>query len=150
VNLPYSLPVLAMAVIIVICLAFYAGRLLFLLNLQTKRQQQVRLVRIESIIQSIQTIAAATEQGQCNISEASIRICRLIAALPVKEIVDYNSAFPAIHELTNRIEDLATHESRKELSKSERKGQDKIREQHEAELRDEVFKEVKKLKLFEL
>lgn len=137
-----------MAAIIVIVLVFYAGRLLFLLNEQTKRQHKVRHERIDSIIQSIQTIASATEQGQCNISEASIRISRLLAALPVEKLPDYNSVYPAIHELTSHLGGFATHEPRKQLSKNERKEQDMIRELHEAELQVRVLLEMKTLKLF--
>jgi hypothetical protein len=147
---PYSLPLLAIALVLVISLACYAGRLLLLLSRQTKRQQQARHARIDSIRQSIQTIAAATEQGQCNISEASIRICRLLAAIPAKEIQNYSAVFPALHELQARIADIATHDSRNLLSKSERKQQDFVRQQHETELHDRILLEVKTLKLFEL
>lgn len=140
--------VLSLSILIVAALAYYAGRLLFLLRQQTKKQNQIRSKRIDNIVQSIQTIAAATEQQQCDLSEASIRICRLLAALPIKNIPDFSIPYPSLHELYKRVEEMPTHEIRAALTRADRQHQDKVRQQHESELETDILKEVTRLKRF--
>lgn len=134
--------------IIIIALGVYAGKLLFLLKQQNIRQQNARNKRIESMVQSIQTIAFAMQQQQCNYSEGAIRICSLLRALPIENIPDYSTTFPALHALFRKVEPFATHAERDALSKVEKRSQDKLREQFESEAESDIQEEIERLKEF--
>lgn len=136
------------AAVIVSGLGVYAGRLLYLLRAQNQRQKRTRSKRIQNISESIQTIAFAMEQQQCEPSEGAIRICNLLLALPIVPQPNYKSDYPAIFELYDRIKHFPTLDARNSLSKKERKQQDKEREQIESELSSKVQKEVTKLRVF--
>lgn len=140
--------IVGIAALIIIALGVYAGRLLFLLQAQNRRQQHTRDKRIQSISESIQTIAFAMEQQQCEPSEGVIRICNLLLAMPIVPQPDYKSDYPAVFELYERIKHFPTLDARNSLSRKERKKQDKEREQIESELSSEVQKEVTKLRTF--
>ena len=119
--------------ILVIALVIYAVRLVVLLKQQKTRQQSAVDKRIDSMVQSIQTIAFAMQQQQCNYSEGAIRICSLLKSLPIENIPDYSLSFPKLHALFDTIKDYPTHEERGALCKQERRQQDKQREQLESE-----------------
>ncbi|WP_339724062.1 DUF2489 domain-containing protein [uncultured Paraglaciecola sp.] len=140
--------VLLVALVIIACLGFYAGSLLFKL----KKQQQVRIQktqqRIDNISQSIQTIAKAMEQQQCNLSEGCIRLFHLLEALPVKDKPNFSQKFIGLYSLYEQVKDLPTHEARKTQSKKETKQQDLQREELEAQLESQVLKDVAVLKTF--
>lgn len=140
--------IVGIAALIIIALGVYAGRLLFLLQAQKQRQQLTRDKRIQSISESIQTIAFAMEQQQCEPSEGVIRICNLLLAMPIEPQPDYKSDYPAVFELYERIKHFPTLDARNSLSRKERKKQDKEREHIESELSSEVQKEVTKLRTF--
>lgn len=140
----------AIGAVIVVGLGIYAGRLLFLLQAQTKRHQAARDKRIQNMTESIQTIAFAMHQQQYDLSEGAIRICSLLAALPLDPLPDYKQQYPALHELFDKIQHYPTHEARNALSKSERRGQDKERGQFESELESAILAETEKLKGFEV
>jgi hypothetical protein len=57
---------------IIIALGIYAGRLIFMVKRQGEQQQQVRNKRIASKQSSIQTIAFAIQQQQCDLSEGTV------------------------------------------------------------------------------
>lgn len=134
--------------VIVIALGVYAGKLLFLLKQQKRRQLNARNKRITSMVQSIQTIAFAMQQQQCNYSEGAIRICNLLKALPIENIPDYSLTFPKLHDLFDKIKHYPTHEERNALSKQERRQQDKQREEYESEAETGVQEEIARLKEF--
>jgi hypothetical protein len=134
--------------IIIIALGVYAGKLLFVLMQQKARQQAARDKRIDSIVQSIQTIAFAMQQQQCNYSEGAIRICNLLKALPIENIPDYSLVFPQLHSLFDIIKDYPTHEERSALSKQEIRKQDRQREQIESEAESGIQEEIGRLKVF--
>ncbi|MFT6086333.1 MAG: hypothetical protein ACJAWT_000686 [Glaciecola sp.] len=134
--------------IIIIALGVYAGKLLFVLMQQKARQQAARDKRIDSIVQSIQTIAFAMQQQQCNYSEGAIRICNLLKALPIENIPDYSLVFPQLHSLFDTIKDYPTHEERSALSKQEIRKQDRQREQIESEAESGIQEEIGRLKVF--
>ncbi len=139
---------ISIAALIIIGLGIYAGRLLFLLQAQNDRQTAVRNKRIQNISESIQTIAFAMEQQQCDPSEGAIRICNLLLAIPIVPQPDYKLDYPAIFELYDRIKHFPTLEARNSLSKKERRKQDREREQIESELSSDVQKEVSRLRTF--
>jgi hypothetical protein len=134
--------------IIIIALGVYAGKLLFLLKQQKLRQQNARNKRIETMVQSIQTIAFAMQQQQCNYSEGAIRICNLLRALPIENIPDYSLSYPELHKLFDKIKDYPTHDQRNLLSKQERRQQDKQREQFESEAESGIQAEIVHLREF--
>ncbi|GAC26906.1 DUF2489 domain-containing protein [Brumicola pallidula] len=134
--------------ILVIGLIIYTGRLLFLLKQQKARQQSAISKRVDSMVQSIQTIAFAMQQQQCNYSEGAIRICSLLKALPIENIPDYSLSFPKLHALFDKIKNYPTHEERGALSKQERRQQDKQREQVESEAESGIQEEIVRLRGF--
>ena len=105
-------------------------------------------VTIDNIIQSIQTIAKAVEQQQCNLSEASIRLYHLLEALPLIDKPDFSEKFSGLYTLYDAVKDLPTHQARKEQGKLETYKQDLQREELEAELESQILKEVAQLAAF--
>lgn len=138
----------AVALAIIVPLAYYAGTLFYQLKHQTTRQNAVRQERVEKISQSVQTIAMAMEQQQCNLSEGAIRLVNLLESLPVKNVPECEQEYPALFELFQHVRHLPTHEARKSLSKSERQLQDKVREEHEARLESKILTEIAPLQKF--
>lgn len=135
--------------VVIAGLGFYAGNLLFKLRRQTQLQTQARHKRIESIEESIRTIALAMQQQQCNLSEGVIRLVNLLEAIPVKRTVSYETKFPAVHKLYANIQHFPTHEARNQLTKAERRRQDREREQVESEFETDVIKELDGLRNIE-
>ncbi|MDM7859353.1 DUF2489 domain-containing protein [Alteromonas sp. ASW11-36] len=140
---------IALGLTIIAGLGFYAGKLLFQLKQQNERQQQARQTRIDNITQSIQTIAMAMEQQQCDFSEGAIRICNLLAAIPVIPQPDYPAMYPRIHQLYKEISHFPTHDARNALSKAERRKQDRERGQIEANHESAILKELQELRQIE-
>ncbi|NDV90888.1 DUF2489 domain-containing protein [Alteromonas sp. 345S023] len=136
------------ALCIILALGFYAGRLLFLLKQQNKRQQKAKDERIETITESVFTIAKAMEQQQCDLSEGVIRIVNLLDALPLEAPPNYKSKFPHIHALFIEVSGFAILEKRQQLTKAERRKQDIAREQIEAEHESRVLSELEGLKMY--
>lgn len=131
--------------LIIVILGVVAGRLLAQLRQQTLKQQKNRQAYIDNTIDSIQLIAKAVVQGQCELSEGSIRLCVLLERL---ESSDASARYPATHELYRRIRHMPTHEARKALDKKERRMLDKERLEHEKELEDALLKEAELLQTF--
>jgi hypothetical protein len=120
-----TIALILVGAVIIIALGVYAGRLLFLVKAQDLKKQTVRNKRIASMQSSIQTIAFAMQQQQCDLSEGVIRICRLLESLSLDPLPDYNKQYPATHALFELVKDYPTHEQRSALSKQERRQQDK-------------------------
>ena len=139
---------LLIGAVIIIALGIYAGKMLFLLKQQKHRRESARNKRIESMLESIQTIAFAMQQQQCNYSEGAIRICSLLKALPIEDIPDYSLIYPHLHSLFDKVKDFPTHEERNALSKQERRQQDKLREHFESEAESDIQEEIERLKTF--
>jgi hypothetical protein len=135
---------------IVAGLSFYAGSLLFKLKTQQQLRNQKTQQRINNITESIQTIAKALEQQQCNLSEGCIRLFHLLEALPVKDKPDFSQQYTGLYSLYFKVKDLPTHEARKTQTKSETKQQDLHREELEARLESQILNDVSVLKTFEI
>ncbi len=144
----YYFLAIVVAFLIVAFLAFYAGKLLFALKAQTRKQNLVRQKRIDTIVESIQTIALAMEQQQCNFSEGAIRLVNLLESLPVESPPKCESDYPALFELFIAVRDLPTHQERANLSRGVRKEQDDAREEQEAKLESKILTEVALLRSF--
>jgi hypothetical protein len=139
---------LLVALSIIAGLAFYAGSLLFKLRSQQQLRNQKTQQRISNISESIQTIAKALEQQQCNLSEGCIRLFHLLEALPVKDKPDFSQQFTGLYALYNQVKDIPTHEARKSQDKRVTKQQDLQREELEAQLESQILKDVAVLKTF--
>lgn len=139
---------LIVGLLIIVGLGIYAGRLLFLLNQQNKRQAAVRATRVGRIKESLLTITMAMEQQQCDLSEGVIRIVNLLDALPIAEPPQVSQQFPRIHALFVAVSGFAILEARQKLSKQERRKQDREREQIEAEHESHVLSELSSLRVY--
>ena len=137
---------IGLASLIIGALSFYAGKLLFQLKQQNLQRAQRRQQRIKDILFSVHTIAKATEQQQCDLSEASIRLCNLMDALPLLEDIDFSQRYPALYELYDSIKHMPTHEARKALKRNERMKMDLQREELEAKLETKILRELSHIK----
>ncbi|MFT5838243.1 MAG: type II secretory pathway component PulJ [Flavobacteriales bacterium] len=143
-----NIVLLLVALSILAVLAFYAGSLLFKLRTQEQLRNKKTQKRIDNITQSIQTIAKALDQQQCNLSEGCIRLFHLLEALPVKNKPDFSQQFTGLYSLYEQVKELPTHEFRKAQTKRETKQQDLQREELEAQLETQILKDVTVLKNF--
>ena len=144
----YYLIIVIIAFSIIAGLAFYAGKLLFQLRHQTQKQQRIRASRIANIVESIQTIAHAIEQQQCNLSEGAIRLVNLLESLPIENPPKCLDDYPALFELFTFVRDLPTHQERAKLPRKTLREQDIVREEHEARLESQILQEVTSLRNF--
>lgn len=136
------------ALLIIIGLGFYAGKLLFLLKQQKAQQEATRTGRVKTISESIALIAKAMEQQQCDLSEGVIRIVNLLNALPLVEPPNYKAQYPHIHSLFIEVSGFAILEARQKLTKVERRKQDLAREQIESEYESKVLAELPALQAY--
>ncbi|GAA0860031.1 DUF2489 domain-containing protein [Aliiglaciecola litoralis] len=137
-----SYVVIAAAATVIAGLSFYAGKLLYQVKQQTKRQSGIRQARIERIMESVHTIALAVEQQQCNLSEGAIRLVNLIDSIPVESPPNCQRDYPALYQLFLQVRELPTHDARDQLDKKVKAKQDKVREEHESRLESEILKEI--------
>lgn len=130
--------------LVVIGLAFYAGKLLFMLKAQKQKEQAFLADHNEKLLKSIRIIAASMLEEQCDFSEGAIRIRVLTDhLLPYKS---YQEQFPALFDLYDRVKDMPTHEARNNMDKKERRQQDRQREAWERELAAAIKEEARVLK----
>ncbi|SET22039.1 DUF2489 domain-containing protein [Thalassotalea agarivorans] len=139
--------------LVILVLAFYAGRLLWLLKQQQQRQieqtlalQKAHAEHDKKILDSVVIIVRAMQEKQCDISEGCWRLSVLLDSLKLSN--ELNAQFPAIFEMYGRIQHLSIMEARKQLPKKERMKQDFQRMQAEAELTDKVLEDTKSLRQF--
>jgi hypothetical protein len=138
----------AIAVIVILGLAFYAGILISKIKIQTKRneqqkaaQQEKKQQRNDNICDSIRVIAIATTQKQCNVSEAAIRLNILLETLVLEAPIDVDKEYPALSALFNKVKSMPTHEKRKEVPTKELKKLDQQRLVFEAEFEEKIIAE---------
>jgi hypothetical protein len=143
-----NIVILLVAFAVVAVLAFYAGSLLFKLRAQQQLRNEKTQKRVDNISQSIQTIAKALDQQQCNLSEGVVRLFHLLEALPIKDKPDFSQQFKGLYSLYAQVKDLPTHEARKQQTKKVTIQQDLQREELEAQLESQILKEVSVLKTF--
>lgn len=134
---------------ILVCLGTYAGYLLF----QVKKQQELQLrhqqlaieKRNANIYDSVNTLCLAGIQGQCDLSEISIRVYSIMDYVQGKERIDFDERFPATSELYHIVKEMARGEGRQALAKQERMKQTLARQKAEARLQDAIIEELKVL-----
>lgn len=141
--------IMLLGALIIAGLAFYAGKLLFLLQRQNNQQQQRRQQRVESISQSIRTIAMAMEQQQCDLSEGCIRICNLLDLLPLQPQPDFTNQFPNMHKLYEGIKHMPTHQERQQQPRKERRAMDAERAELEVQYESKIHPELQVLQQFQ-
>lgn len=144
--LSHRLAIYGVLTLIIFGLSIYLGYILRKLTLQKQLEKKATRFlamkneeRHQYRIESIRTIALAALQDQCELSEACLRIKKLLEYYPSFE-KDEN--FKIIQEMFVEIKDFATLSDRKELSKQERYNQDKkrfqIENKFEKELKDSL------------
>ncbi|MFI3276410.1 DUF2489 domain-containing protein [Vibrio sp.] len=136
--------------LIVIGLASYAGYLLVQLKKQTELQQQHKKLAIEkrnsNIFENVSTLCAAGIEGQCDLSEITIRVYCIMDYVQGEERVDFDASYPAISELYHVVKDMARGEERQAMEKRERMQQNLARQKAESKLQQAIVTELKQLK----
>ncbi|MCP4985696.1 MAG: DUF2489 domain-containing protein [Colwellia sp.] len=120
---------LLLGIVIVVILAFYAGKLLKQVAQQKEQQQQAQLEQQQAlnkhdkkVLDSVLLITRAMQQEQCEFDEGCWRLSVLLSSL--KTITGLPEKFPAIFGLYDEIKDLAILDARKSLEKKERMRED--------------------------
>ena len=128
------------AVIIIAGMVGYATYLLLALQKQKKALQQARRNRINRIKESIEIIAKAMLNDDCNLSEGVLRLKMLLE--PVGMSIKNHVTMLQLYEV---VETMPTHEARKALKKNERMRLDLQRESAEAALEKNIKLELHQL-----
>ncbi|EHH2531733.1 DUF2489 domain-containing protein [Vibrio parahaemolyticus] len=135
--------------VIIIALASYAGYLLLQLKkqkeLQLKHQKLAIDKRNANIFENVHTLCQAGIQGQCDLSEISIRVYCIMDYVQGENRVNFDEVYPAISELYHIVKDMARGEDRQQLAKKERMQQNLKRQKAESRLTDAIIEELKVL-----
>ena len=135
--------------IIILGLGCYAGYLLLQVKKQTELQKQHKALAIEkrnaNIFDNVNTLCLAGIQGQCDLSEISIRVYNIMDFVQGDERVDFDAEYPATSELYHVVKDMARGEDRQNLPKRERMKQNLARQKAESRLNESIIEELKQL-----
>ncbi|TOF52349.1 coproporphyrinogen III oxidase [Vibrio parahaemolyticus] len=138
--------------VIIIALASYAGYLLLQLKkqkeLQLKHQKLAIDKRNANIFENVHTLCQAGIQGQCDLSEISIRVYCIMDYVQGENRVNFDEVYPAISELYHIVKDMARGEDRQQLAKKERMQQNLKRQKAESRLTDAIIEELKVLQKY--
>lgn len=137
---------LGMGCLIITILAAYAGLLLSRLKRQRlqRRELEEQAVneRKEKISESIRIISDAMLRDDCNISEGSIRLVKLLTAIPAAAPKDWPGEYPSLYDFYGKIKHMPIMDERKALAKKERRKLDKERLGYEALVSDKIKAEI--------
>ena len=131
---------LLVAVGIIVGMIGYATYLLLALQNQKKALQQARRNRINRIKESIEIIAKAMLNDDCNLSEGVLRLKMLLE--PVGMSIKNHVTMLQLYEV---VETMPTHEARNALKKNERMRLDLQRESAEVALEKNIKLELHQL-----
>ena len=131
---------LLVAVCIIVGMIGYATYLLLASQKQKKALQQARRNRINRIKESIEIIAKAMLNDDCNLSEGVLRLKMLLE--PVGMSIKNHVTMLQLYEV---VETMPTHEARKALKKNERMRLDLQRESAEVALEKNIKLELHQL-----
>ncbi|QXO17476.1 DUF2489 domain-containing protein [Vibrio ostreae] len=135
--------------VIILGLAAYAGYLLLQLKKQKELQQQHQALAIEkrnaNIFDNVNILCMAGIQGQCDLSEISIRVYCIMDYVQGDNRVDFDREFPAIAELYHTVKDMPRGEARQQMVKKDRMQHNLIRQKAETRLNDAIVEELKAL-----
>jgi len=141
---------LLLGIVIVLVLAFYAGKLLKQVAQQKVQQQQAQLAQQQAlnkhdkkVFDSVLLITRAMQQEQCEFDEGCWRLSVLLSSL--KTVTELSLQFPAIFALYDEIKELAILDARKTLSKKERMREDYKRMTALEKMHDKVVAELDSL-----
>jgi tRNA A37 methylthiotransferase MiaB len=135
--------------VVVAGLALYAGLLLAKLYQQQQRhklflaraaEQQVEAIkaRNDNILESVFIIAMACKQDQCDISEAAIRLYKLMEVLQADKQVDFAATYPALTDLYQVVKDMPRGDARQQIEKQSRMRFDLERMKAESRLQADI------------
>jgi len=132
--------------LIIIGLGSYAGYLLLQVKKQKELQQQHQAIAIAkrnaNIFENVDALCAAGIQGQCDLSEISIRVCGILDYVQGDEKVDVAVDYPALNELHTIVKDMERGDARQALAKQDRMKQNLLRTKAEARLSDTIVAEL--------
>ncbi|CAM3833942.1 DUF2489 domain-containing protein [Vibrio aquimaris] len=135
--------------VIILALASYAGYLLLQLKKQKELQQHHTKLAIDkrnaNIFENVRILCMAGIQGQCDLSEISIRVYNIMDYVQGEERFDFDKEFPATSELYHLVKDMARGDDRQQLAKKERMKQNLERHKAESRLEQTVIEELKQL-----
>lgn len=121
---------------VVAVMAGYAAYLWWKVYRQQQQVKQTQAVQRAKLAQSIDIIAMALVQGQCNLSEGVLRL------KPLSESVGLDfSHYPAMSQLHEAVADMPILAERQQLKRNERMKLDLIRESREADLERDIMAE---------
>lgn len=126
--------------LIIAALAGYAVYLIRALQKQNHAFKQAKQARAKRLKESIEIIAKAMQNGDCNLSEGVIRLKMLLEPLGIKL-----QQYSAMDALYNVVADMPILEARRELKKNERMRLDLQRESSEADLAESIKMELRQL-----
>ena len=145
--------IIALGTLIIIGLAFYAGKLLKQVAQQKALHQQALLNQQQAlnkhdkkVLDSVLLITRAMQQQQCEFDEGCWRLSVLLASL--KTITDLTEQFPNIFSLYEEIKDFAILDARKTLTKKQRMREDYQRMQALNTMHDGVVADLEALHEF--
>jgi len=143
----YWLVASALAAMIIVSLAFYAGKLLKQLSTQKKTEQKIALTQQQAlakhdqkVLTSVKIIVRAMQEEQCDFSEGCWRLSVLLDSLKLSS--ELAQQFPAIFQLYNEIKHLSILDNRKQLDKKQRMKQDYQRMTVEAQLHSKIVSDL--------
>ncbi|MFA0084412.1 coproporphyrinogen III oxidase [Vibrio sp. 10N.286.49.C2] len=136
-------------VLIITGLAGYAGYLLLQLKKQKELLKQHQKLAINkrnaNIFESVDTICLATIQGQCDLSEAAIRLYNIMDYVQGEQRIDFDELYPATSELFHIVKDMPRGDARQEMKKQDRMRDNLARQKAETRLADAIVEELKQL-----
>ncbi|SFD22925.1 DUF2489 domain-containing protein [Pseudoalteromonas denitrificans] len=135
-------------------LAFYAGTLLRQVKQQkdqilahnTKRQIQQEQKNTK-LADSINLIAKAMKEKQCEYSEGCLRVWVLLSQYVFESENNIELEYPGILKMYDVVKEMPTHAARKKYSKKEIYKMDSARWKAEKDLEDEIQKDLDKIVL---
>ncbi len=136
--------------LVVLALVLYAAWLFYRLHQQRERQQDVARQHQnenqrmhEERMRSVELLCIATLDGDCNLSEACIRLHHLLAYYPG---LQREAPVTLIASMYAEVADFATHDARQALPADELARQDEVRADVEARYRGDMFSQLRVLK----
>lgn len=135
---------IALGVILVVGLAFYAGQLLWQVKQQGIVEQEQKEKRLKYLTDSISLIAKAMKEEQCELSEGVLRVWVLLDHYNSEQEApkDYPVLYPGFAALYDVIKDMPTHEARKKQNKKEKFKMDVARWDAEKEHNDQIVTDI--------
>jgi hypothetical protein len=147
---------LVIGALIIAGLSFYAGKLIWQVKAQNaliekKRAEYIaeqtkkRQERNAKLADSINLIAKAMKEKQCEYSEGCLRIWVLISQYGFEKQVNLEETYPGIHQMYEVVKDMPTHDARKKYSKKEIFKMDTERWRAEERLEKDILKDCAQL-----